>query len=184
MDRKLKTKLFGFSRKDTLNYIESYQAECFEQINELKAQIEQLKKENDKIAEEKSTLQAAVDSAENELNVIRAQLEDEKKKTSENENVKNRVGEIFIDAKEHADEIVSAAKKGAEKIITTAQNQAKSTVDDIDATYLQLEQLRANMKTVFNDFCDRVENINGILRSAKTNISDNDTDAVGKIKYL
>ena len=37
MDKKLKTRLLGFSRKDTLNYIESYQAECYEKITELSA---------------------------------------------------------------------------------------------------------------------------------------------------
>ena len=103
MDKKLKTRLLGFSRKDTLNYIESYQAECYEKITELKAEVDALQKENDSLKAEKSAVQAEINSMKAELDNLSAQLEEERKKTTENENIKTRVGEIFIDAKERAD---------------------------------------------------------------------------------
>ena len=186
MDKKLKTRLFGFSRKDTLNYIESYQAECYKKITELKAEVDALQKENDCLKAEKSAVQAEIDNMKAELDNLSAQLEEERKKTAENENVKTRVGEIFIDAKERADSIVNTAKTDAENIRSAAINQAKSTVTDIDATYSELETLRNNMKTVFNDFCDRVDSINGILKSAKSNLNmDNSSENKEvKIKYL
>lgn len=186
MNKKLKTGLFGFSKKETMDYIESCQSEYCEKINAFDSEINKLKSENENLRKVNIELTNGISALKAELERIKKQLEDKCKKTAENENVKNRVGEIFIEAREHADSIILGAKETADNIKTTAIRQAKSTVSDIDATYCKLEQLRNNVKSVFSDFCDRVDNIKSILSSAKVNIdpdilSDKTED---KIKYL
>ncbi|GEM_PF-3891175 len=186
MNKKLKTGLFGFSKKETMDYIESCQSEYCEKINAFDSQVNKLTSENENLNKANIELTTEINALKAELECIKKQLEDECKKTAENENVKNRVGKIFIEAREHADSIISGAQETADNIKTTAIRQAKSTASDIDATYCKLEQLRNNVKSVFSDFCDRVDNIKGILKSAKLNLdsdilSDKTED---KIKYL
>lgn len=177
MDKKLKTRLFGFSRKDTMDYIQDYQESCGEKLAHLELEIAETKAENEKLKDENSKLAEEIRELSDNLSKTLLQLDEERKKSDENINVKNRVGEIFIDAKQRADSIIYEANKQAENIKTTAIEQAATTVSDIDSTYLQLEQLRSNMKTVFNDFCSRVDSINCILKSAKQNIKS-ETDGI------
>lgn len=174
MDKRLKTHLFGFSKKDTIDYIENYQNECNEKmalleldISKLTAENEKLRIENAKLSEEKDDVSDNLAKVLLKLDSISSELNEERKKSDENINVKNRVGEIFIDAKQRADSIVDEANKQAKNIRTFATEQAENTVSDINLTYMQLEQLRNNMKSVFNDFCSRVDNINLILKSSK-----------------
>ncbi len=78
MDKKLKTRLFGFSRKDTMNYIESYQSECYEKITELKIQVDELAKENADLKTEKSAVEAEISAMKKELDDLSLQLEAER----------------------------------------------------------------------------------------------------------
>ena len=86
MKGKLKTVLFGFDKKETLNYIENYQRESHRKISALedelsaiKEQAEALKSENEAFEKELTSVKDRLESAENEAIAIK-KASDEKDK--------------------------------------------------------------------------------------------------------
>ena len=87
MKGKLKTVLFGFDKKETLNYIENYQRECQHkitslenEISSLKYQAEILKSENDTFKIELNSAKKQLIDAENEVKVIKKASDEKDKK--------------------------------------------------------------------------------------------------------
>lgn len=87
MKGKLKTVLFGFDKKETLNYIENYQRECQHkitslenEISSLKDQAEILKSENDTFKIELNSAKKRLIDAENEVKVIKKASDEKDKK--------------------------------------------------------------------------------------------------------
>lgn len=86
MKGKLKTVLFGFDKKETLNYIENYQRESQRKISALedelsaiKEQAEALKSENEAFEKELTSVKDRLEAAENEAIAIK-KASDEKDK--------------------------------------------------------------------------------------------------------
>ena len=86
MKGKLKTVLFGFDKKETLNYIENYQRESQRKISALedelsaiKEQAEALKSENKAFEKELTSVKERLEAAENEAIAIK-KASDEKDK--------------------------------------------------------------------------------------------------------
>ena len=86
MKGKLKTVLFGFDKKETLNYIENYQRESHRKISALedelsaiKEQAEALKSENEAFEKELTSVKDRLEAAENEAIAIK-KASDEKDK--------------------------------------------------------------------------------------------------------
>lgn len=86
MKGKLKTVLFGFDKKETLNYIENYQRESRRKISALedelsaiKEQAEALKSENEAFEKELTSVKDRLEAAENEAIAIK-KASDEKDK--------------------------------------------------------------------------------------------------------
>ncbi|MBQ9958192.1 MAG: hypothetical protein IJO89_04000 [Clostridia bacterium] len=86
MKGKLKTVLFGFDKKETLNYIENYQRESHrkisaleDEISAIKEQAEALKSENEAFEKELTTVKDRLEAAENEAIAIK-KASDEKDK--------------------------------------------------------------------------------------------------------
>ncbi|MBQ3563511.1 MAG: hypothetical protein IJA21_02760 [Clostridia bacterium] len=86
MKGKLKTVLFGFDKKETLNYIENYQRESQrkisaleDEISAIKEQAEALKSENEAFEKELTTVKDRLEAAENEAIAIK-KASDEKDK--------------------------------------------------------------------------------------------------------
>ncbi|MBQ2389481.1 MAG: hypothetical protein II305_05455 [Clostridia bacterium] len=86
MKGKLKTVLFGFDKKETLNYIENYQRESHRKISALedelsaiKEQAEALKSENEAFEKELISVKDRLEAAENEAIAIK-KASDEKDK--------------------------------------------------------------------------------------------------------
>ena len=86
MKGKLKTVLFGFDKKETLNYIENYQRESQRRISALedelsaiKEQAEALKSENEAFEKELISVKDRLEAAENEAIAIK-KASDEKDK--------------------------------------------------------------------------------------------------------
>ena len=86
MKGKLKTVLFGFDKKETLNYIENYQRESQrkisaleDEISAIKEQAEALKSENEAFEKELTTFKDRLEAAENEAIAIK-KASDEKDK--------------------------------------------------------------------------------------------------------
>lgn len=91
MKGKLKTVLFGFDKKETLNYIENYQRESHRKISALedelsaiKEQAEALKSENEAFEKELTSVKDRLEAAENEAIAIK-KASDEKDKRYINE---------------------------------------------------------------------------------------------------
>ena len=86
MKGKLKTVLFGFDKKETLNYIENYQRESQrkisaleDEISSIKEQAEALKSENKAFEKELTSVKDRLEAAENEAIAIK-KASDEKDK--------------------------------------------------------------------------------------------------------
>lgn len=86
MKGKLKTVLFGFDKKETLNYIENYQRESQrkisaleDEISAIKEQAEALKSENEAFEKELTSVKDRLEAAENEAIAIK-KASDEKDK--------------------------------------------------------------------------------------------------------
>ena len=86
MKGKLKTVLFGFDKKETLNYIENYQRESQrkisaleDEISAIKEQAEALKLENEAFEKELTSVKDRLEAAENEAIAIK-KASDEKDK--------------------------------------------------------------------------------------------------------
>ena len=86
MKGKLKTVLFGFDKKETLNYIENYQRESQrkisaleDEISAIKEQAEALKSENKAFEKELTSVKDRLEAAENEAITIK-KASDEKDK--------------------------------------------------------------------------------------------------------
>ena len=86
MKGKLKTVLFGFDKKETLNYIENYQRESHrkisaleDEISAIKEQAEALKSENEAFEKELTSVKDRLEAAENEAITIK-KASDEKDK--------------------------------------------------------------------------------------------------------
>ena len=86
MKGKLKTVLFGFDKKETLNYIENYQRESQrkrsaleDEISAIKEQAEALKSENEAFEKELISVKDRLEAAENEAIAIK-KASDEKDK--------------------------------------------------------------------------------------------------------
>lgn len=86
MKGKLKTVLFGFDKKETLNYIENYQRESHrkisaleDEISAIKEQAEALKLENEAFEKELTSVKDRLEAAENEAIAIK-KASDEKDK--------------------------------------------------------------------------------------------------------
>ena len=86
MNGKLKTVLFGFDKKETLNYIERYQRESHRKISALEVEIELLKEQADKLKGENETfknelltVKKKLIDAENEVNIVKEKSNEQKK---------------------------------------------------------------------------------------------------------
>ena len=169
MSANLKTGLFGFNKKATMNYIEEYQksaqsgvAELTQQLDASKTECDKLRASIEQVESENKTLCNRIIELETELKSIKA--------NSSSDNVKTRVGEIFVEAKEYADGIIKDANDKSEKIKNETIKKARLTIESIEKTLHQNEKLRNEMKKACEDFDYRIDSINSALISAKSDL--------------
>ncbi len=175
MSANLKTGLFGFNKKATMNYIEEYQksaqsgvAELTQQLDASKTECNKLRASIEQVESENKTLCNRIIELETELKSIKANS------SSDNDNVKTRVGEIFVEAKEYADGIIKDANDKSEKIKNETIKKARLTIESIEKTLHQNEKLRNEMKKACEDFDYRIDSINSALISAKSDLELSD----------
>ncbi len=173
MSANLKTGLFGFNKKATMNYIEEYQksaqsgvAELTQQLDASKTECDKLRASIEQVESENKTLCNRIIELETELKSIKA--------NSSSDNVKTRVGEIFVEAKEYADGIIKDANDKSEKIKNETIKKARLTIESIEKTLHQNEKLRKEMKKACEDFDYRIDSINSALISAKSDLELSD----------
>lgn len=173
MSANLKTGLFGFNKKATMNYIEKYQksaqsgvAELTQQLDASKTECDKLRASIEQVESENKTLCNRIIELETELKSIKA--------NSSSDNVKTRVGEIFVEAKEYADGIIKDANDKSEKIKNETIKKARLTIESIEKTLHQNEKLRNEMKKACEDFDYRIDSINSALISAKSDLELSD----------
>lgn len=173
MSANLKTGLFGFNKKATMNYIEEYQksaqsgvAELTQQLDASKTECDKLRASIERVESENKTLCNRIIELETELKSIKA--------NSSSDNVKTRVGEIFVEAKEYADGIIKDANDKSEKIKNETIKKARLTIESIEKTLHQNEKLRNEMKKACEDFDCRIDSINSALISAKSDLKLSD----------
>ncbi len=173
MSANLKTGLFGFNKKATMNYIEEYQksaqsgvAELTQQLDASKTECDKLRASIEQVESENKTLCNRIIELETELKSIKA--------NSSSDNVKTRVGEIFVEAKEYADGIIKDANDKSEKIKNETIKKARLTIESIEKTLHQNEKLRNEMKKACEDFDYRIDSINSALISAKSDLELSD----------
>ncbi len=91
MGYKLKTGLFGFNKKATMNYIEGYQTECCEKLKVLKDELDSLHEQNARFADENNRLKAELDDT---LAILEAEKKNCESLTSQLEVAKTEIAEL------------------------------------------------------------------------------------------
>ena len=173
-----KKALFGFSSRSVLEYIEQVQAEAVATQNELNARISELENKIGAAEQLASIKSSECDALSAELVMLRGRLEEKeqeadslRRECEKNDDIRNRVGDIFIEARTNANSIIDNARSNAHRLESTAAHCAETAVNNIDRAYEELQQLRDNMRTTFDDFCRRLSEMGDALEGARREIS-------------
>ncbi|MBQ2815407.1 MAG: hypothetical protein IJE65_01900 [Clostridia bacterium] len=141
MKGKLKTVLFGFDKKETLNYIENYQRESQRKITTLESEISALK-------EQAEILKSENDAFETELNSAKKRLEDTEKEVAAIKKASDEKDKKYID------EIDETYKQ-----LEIMRDNMKSSLDSF---IKQVENINNNLENTKNaiDTEHQIESVN------------------------
>ena len=141
MKGKLKTVLFGFDKKETLNYIENYQRESQRKITTLESEISALK-------EQAEILKSENDAFETELNSAKKRLEDAEKEVAAIKKASDEKDKKYID------EIDETYKQ-----LEIMRDNMKSSLDSF---IKQVENINNNLENAKNaiDTEHQIESVN------------------------
>ena len=172
-----KKSLFGFSSRSVLDYIEQVQAEAVAVQADLNKRINELENKIGAAEQLASIKSSENDALSAELVIVKSKLADKEQEVTElrrecekNDDIRNRVGDIFIEARTNANTIIDNARTNANRLESTAAHCAETAVNNIDGAYAELQQLRENMRSTFDDFCRRLSEMGDALDGARREV--------------
>lgn len=173
-----KKSLFGFSSRSVLEYIEQMQNEFVQTQQELNERINELQNKIGAAEQLASIKTSENETLSAEINILRGKLADRdsevehlRRECEKSDDIRNRVGDIFIEARENANAIIDSARTNAGRIESAASHCAQTAVNNIDRTYDELNALRDNMRKTFDDFCRRLTEMSDTLDNARSEIN-------------
>ena len=143
--------LFGFKKKDVLNYVYDLTAEHKKETDELLSKISELEAEltssEEKCVSLEQSLSEAKSEYENTLDVLKGVTEECAEYKELTENLKKRVF-YFTSRKEAVEREIKAAREYAEKTIADAKRKADGIIRD---SRIYTETVEANVELIKKD---------------------------------
>jgi len=173
MSKKFGTSMFGFKRKKVIDYIESVNVEYTDKINDLSNQLESAQQSLKIAACENETLKNNITLCETQLAQLTQMAKELKERVEADEQMHQKIGDIFVEAKHSASTIIENATENAHSIVRSANECAASTLDDIDLTRSKLNTVRTDLSQMINEFDKALNSISISLDKAKSAIRPN-----------
>lgn len=132
---------------------------------ELKSQNEQLLNE----CEQLKSLQDKLSESLETINRLEAEVSEYRSRRREVEQLSEGIGKLYLVARTNAQAILSNATENAAII----SDEINKNIAEIEATQSKLEQLRGDLKNIFDSFDGNLDQICLSFNTAKESIKDN-----------
>lgn len=173
MGKKFGTSMFGFKRSMVIDYIESVNVEHTEVINNLTQQLNNTNQALNDAKAENSALKNNLKVCEEQLTNLNLMAQELRRRIEENEQMHQKIGDIFVEAKNSANTIIENATESAHSIVRSANECAANTLDDIAQTRSKLDNVRSDLSKMLNEFDSALNSISASLDKAKSDIKPN-----------
>lgn len=170
MGKKFGTSMFGFKRKRVIDYIENVNAEHTEKIEELNNKLQVAQSALEEAAKENAALRENIAHCESELAQLVQMAQELRARVEADEQMHQKIGDIFVEAKHSATTIIENATESAHSIVRSANECAVSTLDDIAHTRSQLDGVRGDIEKMLTEFDKTLAGITASLDKAKSAI--------------
>ena len=170
MSKKFGTSMFGFKRKKVIDYLESINNEYTDTIAKLTSQLNQTQDALNSANQENENLKANVSTCEEQLKELSQLAQELKARVEADEQVHQKIGDIFVEAKHSATTIIENATESAHTIVRSANECANNTLDDIAHTRSKLDDVRTDLSKMLSDFDNALNSISLSLDKAKATI--------------
>lgn len=163
--------MFGFKRGDVHHYIDDLNKSHSEKQWALERRVSALTEEINQLRQELANANAEKFRIEHEL-------KEYTDKYDEIERLSQNIGKLYLVAQSNA----RAIMKNSDENRDAVRREVESNLDSIDSTHVSLDEIKTKMLETSSEFVSRLEDLMSSLESARSQISDNDTDNDGKVK--
>lgn len=163
--------MFGFKRGDVHHYIDDLNKSHSEKQWALERRVSALTEEINQLRQELANASAEKFRIEHEL-------KEYTDKYDEIERLSQNIGKLYLVAQSNA----RAIMKNSDENRDAVRREVESNLDSIDSTHVSLDEIKTKMLETSSEFVSRLEDLMSSLESARSQISDNDTDNDGKVK--
>ena len=170
--------LFGFNRNDVIDFIENMAADAEKILNERDVTIEELKQtiaEKDQAIanaqKQNSELNEKIKSVEAEILQLREIAEKFRDEINSRSAMNERIGEVYVEAKESAERLIQKAARSADEIVKSANFCAEKTLDNISGAQADIINAKQKLISMATDFEKKLDSISESIKSAKSHIS-------------
>ena len=170
--------LFGFNRNDVIDFIENMATDAEKTLNERDVTIEELKQtiaEKDQAIanahKQNSELNEKIKSVEAEILQLREIAEKFRDEMNSRSAMNERIGEVYVEAKESAERLIQKAARSADEIVKSANSCAEKTLDNISGAQADIINAKQKLISMATDFEKKLDSISESIKSAKSHIS-------------
>ncbi len=157
--------LFGFNCDDVIAYIEESHKKFSTKETELNQKIDSL---DSTIA----TVNAQLEDVKIAKAAVEAQLKEYTDKYDEIERLSQNIGKLYLVAQANAKSVMQNSAENRD----ITNREVEKNLHSIDNAHEQLSALKAEIMQTSNDFVKKVDTLVSSLSTARTKITDNNTD--------
>lgn len=155
----------GFNCDDVIEYIQNSHRKFSEKEKELNKKIESL---DNTIA----TVNAQLDDVKAAKAAVEAQLKEYTDKYDEIERLSQNIGKLYLVAQTNAKAIMQNSSDNRD----LANREVEKNLHSIDNAHEQLEALKAEIMQTSNEFVNKVDTLVSSLSTAREQVSQNNVD--------
>ncbi len=160
MSAGFKSRLFGFSKADVINYIEETHKKHAEKEAELNGIIEGLNRE---IATLKDDITALGEEKERLSNIQEEYI----KRYNEVEKLSESIGKLYLAAQTDAKEILEKSTRDREII----DKEVENNISAIEEMHSSLDSVKNEVMSSVSNFTEELDRLFGAFEEAKTKLS-------------
>ncbi|MBQ6884821.1 MAG: hypothetical protein IJN56_03685 [Clostridia bacterium] len=157
--------LFGFNCDDVIAYVEESHKKFSAKENELNQKIDNL---DSTIA----TVNAQLEDVKSAKAAVEAQLKEYTDKYDEIERLSQNIGKLYLVAQANAKSVMQNSAENRD----ITNREVEKNLHSIDNAHEQLAALKAEIMQTSNDFVTKVDALVSSLSTARTKITDNNTN--------
>ncbi len=164
------TSMFGFKRERVIDYIEQITIEHNAEKTAITQKLNATQEALMQSQTENANLKESVALCEQQLADLRELALQLKQEVEKNNQLHEKIGDVFVEAKCTANRIIETATENAHTIVNSANNCAANTLEDIASAQTRLDSVRNELETMLSDFDQKLDSITRSLNSAKSYI--------------